>query len=222
VVSQALGPNSGVVAPALTRVRPSWRSSADDRACSAYVTGSGDTVWLSKGRALAEIDALTGLVLDTRVLPAASNAPGTACYGVRYTAGRLLASRSSDGAIGYLDSVSGAFAPIVTGFRGIDARERADHAAAWAVGFRSLWIDLNGTLVEVDLKTGKTVARIRVGAAGGGLTVDGASGVWVLDPSGHTLIRVDPATRRVSKRIALSHPAYSITSGYGRIWLALG
>ena len=81
---------------------------------------------------------------------------------------------------------------------------------------------MNGTVVEVDLKSGKTVARIPVGAGTGGLTVDPASGVWVLDPSGHTLIRVDPATRRVSKRIALGHPASSITSGYGRIWLALG
>jgi len=220
VVSQARGPNAGVDLPALAPIKV-WAATSDGRACSSYVTGSNDTVWVSQGRRLAEIDALTGLVLETRVLGAAGKAATHTCYGVSYTGARLLASRSPGASIGYVDPTRGGFAPIVTSVAGITAQVGGDQIAAWAVGFRALWIVANGALARVDLRT-RTVTHVLAGVAAHALVVDPASGVWVLVDRGRTLARVNPATLGVSRRMALQRPARGIALGYGRLWLVFG
>jgi hypothetical protein len=212
---------SGVNPTAVTRITP-WPPSPGDAGCAAFVTGSGTRVWFSKGRHLAEIDARTGVVLGTRLLPAGPQARTATCYGVRYTGGNLLAARSPDSSVGYLDPATGAFRSIVVSFSGLGARRGRKDAADWAAGFGSLWIDAKGTLVQVAVSTGKIVAHIPVGTGGGSVVVDPSSGVWVIDASGRSLFRINPATRRVSKRIRLGHRACCVAAGFGRIWVTLG
>ena len=220
LVSQARAQNATIDIGALARVTL-WKGPRLDGTCAAYITGAGDTVWVSEGQQLSEIDALTGLVLGNRVLPPAPHAVGATCYGVRYTGARLLAARSPDASIGYLDAATGAFTPVVTAMTGITARRSGNDAAQWAVGFGSLWIAANGTVTRVELRGGK-VAHARVARESEALRVDSQIGVWVLADRGRTLLRLDSATLRVSARIPLADPASDVTSGYGRLWLSLG
>jgi class 3 adenylate cyclase len=221
-VTQGVGVDAGVIAPTRGSIKP-LPATAVAQQCSPYVTGEGTTAWFSRGRQLAAIDVSTGLVSRRLTLPLATNAPRTiTCYGVRYTGGRLFASRSPDAAIGIVDPTNGRFEPIVRYVPGVTAAEDADHATPWAATPETLWIDSQGKLLGVDIKSGKTAARIPLGSSSGQFTIDAGGAIWALDRSGRTLLQVDPAAKRVVKRIRLARPARGIASGYGRVWLTTG
>ncbi len=76
----------------------------------------------------------------------------------------------------------------------------------------------------IDPKTNKLVSEIPLGfkssmiAAGGGY-------VWVVDPKGSTLLKIDPRTRTVVSRIGIAVGAgtvpFGIAVGRGSVWLAV-
>jgi streptogramin lyase len=61
------------------------------------------------------------------------------------------------------------------------------------------------------------VARIETGASPGG-AVSAFGAVWVANDRSGTLVRVDPATNRVTRRIRLRPGLFSVTRGFGAIW----
>jgi hypothetical protein len=220
-ISQAIGGDAGAALRADSPISP-WKASPTDAACAPYVTGSGSVVWFSRGRRLAEIDGTTGLVRQTRTLPLATNAPrSVTCYAVSYSGGHLLAARSPDDSIGTVDASTGKFHPIVTGINGVMPSAGGDAAATWTATPTALWIARNGALLDLDLKTGKTLARLPIGA-GARLATPSTDAVWALGDSGHQLLRVDPATRQIADRISLAVKARDIAAGLGRVWITIG
>jgi streptogramin lyase len=61
------------------------------------------------------------------------------------------------------------------------------------------------------------VARIETGASPGG-AVSAFGAVWVANDRSGTLVRVDPATNRVTSRIRLRPGLFSVTRGFGALW----
>ena len=165
---------------------------------------------------------LTGLILATRVLPAPTGSSVLVCYSVRFSGGQLLASRSSDGSIGSVNPSTGGYAPIARGALRPSVTRAGGSDNRWIFAYGSLWVDTNGTLVDIDARTRSVVARIRAGTAGGDVVADGQGSIWVLEPATGTLIRVSSRTRRISNRIQLSQRPSGVAAGAGRIWVALG
>jgi DNA-binding beta-propeller fold protein YncE len=96
---------------------------------------------------------------------------------------------------------------------------------AMAIDFGALWVVNCRTkaLVRVDLSTARVVAEIPTGVADptGELSVaTGASSVWLLTDAGGVLSRIDPATNRVSARIAVLPHSYAAVFGYGSVWIS--
>jgi class 3 adenylate cyclase len=220
-ISQAIGGDTGAALRADSPITP-WRTSPTDAECAPYVTGSGSVVWFSRGRRLAEIDGTTGLVRQTRTLPLATNAPrSVTCYAVSYSGGHLLAARSPDDSIGTIDATAGKFHPIVTGINGVMPSAGGNAAVTWTATPKALWIARNGTLLDLDLETGKTLARLPIGG-GARLATPSTDSVWALGEDGHQLLRIDPAAREVADRIQLPAKARDIATGLGRVWITIG
>jgi streptogramin lyase len=63
----------------------------------------------------------------------------------------------------------------------------------------------------------KVVARIPTGASPGG-AVSAFGAVWVTNDGSGTLVRIDPAANRVTKRIRLKPGLFSVAAGFGSLW----
>jgi streptogramin lyase len=63
----------------------------------------------------------------------------------------------------------------------------------------------------------KVVARIPTGASPGG-AVSAFGAVWVTNDGSGTLVRIDPAANKVTKRIRLKPGLFSVAAGFGSLW----
>jgi virginiamycin B lyase len=93
--------------------------------------------------------------------------------------------------------------------------------SALAVGEGGVWV-LNqgdGTISRIDPKTDAVVATIASGVATtGGRMVAGEGALWITAP-GLPLVRIDPATNRVTQQFA-GEGGGAIAIGHGSLWLA--
>lgn len=94
--------------------------------------------------------------------------------------------------------------------------------AGAATGFGSLWVPdcASQSLHRVDLKTGKTTAKIAVGN-GGALPAIAASmdSIWVLSDARGTLSRIDPDTNAVVSEIRLETGCASLSFEQNALWI---
>ena len=76
---------------------------------------------------------------------------------------------------------------------------------------------LIGLVAAVAGSSPQVVARIQTGAAPGG-AVSGFGAIWVANDGSGTLVRVDPRTNRVTRRIRLRPGVFAVTRGFGALW----
>ena len=91
-----------------------------------------------------------------------------------------------------------------------------------AYGFGSLWIGgglPDGlSLLRVDPRTQRIVARVRVGSfARHSIAID-KDGVWVSDQLDDRVVEVDPRTMRIERRVSIGGPT-AIAVGRGALWV---
>jgi len=89
-----------------------------------------------------------------------------------------------------------------------------------ALGLGSVWLAAWDTLVRVDERSGRVLARIAVGPSATAPAVARGS-VWLLRRVGETcrLVRVDARTDRVAAGRRLPGSATSVTYADGRLWI---
>jgi streptogramin lyase len=76
---------------------------------------------------------------------------------------------------------------------------------------------LIGLVAAVAGSSPQVVARIPTGTAPGG-AVSGFGAIWVTNDGSGTLVRIDPRTNRVTRRIRLRPGVFSVTRGFGALW----
>jgi virginiamycin B lyase len=88
-----------------------------------------------------------------------------------------------------------------------------------AFGYGSAWIaNYEGNSVSV-IRPGSTQAET-IATPGGPLgTAAGARGIWVVTFWTRELVRIDPETRRVVRRIGVGAGPLSVTVGGGAVWV---
>ena len=93
------------------------------------------------------------------------------------------------------------------------------------VGQKGLWLmTLDGKILRLDRRTGRIVARVPGAFEAADLAV-GAEGVWVYDQHQGTVLRINPATNRVTRTISvISQPLVELSShvlavGNGAVWV---
>lgn len=92
-----------------------------------------------------------------------------------------------------------------------------------ACGFGSVWVPMcdPGALVRLDPFDVRIKAEIQlcVSDSEGGLTIDGF-GVWILGESADVLLRIDPSTNKIARRISVDEGSHVVVSGGGRLWVS--
>jgi streptogramin lyase len=74
-----------------------------------------------------------------------------------------------------------------------------------------------GLVLAVAGSSPQVVARVHTGASPGG-AVAAFGAVWVANDGAGTLVRIDPRTNRVTRRVRLRPGLFSIARGFGAIW----
>ncbi len=96
-----------------------------------------------------------------------------------------------------------------------------------AVGFGSVWVagGNDETLFRIDPRLNAVEATLRIGSADPlrpqpvFFVTAGRRAVWVT--RGNTVLRIDPGTNRVSKRVPLPGVPLDLGSGQGNVWVPL-
>jgi hypothetical protein len=89
-----------------------------------------------------------------------------------------------------------------------------------ALGLGSVWLAAWDTLVRIDERSGRVLAKIAVGPSANAPVVAQGS-VWLLRRVSETcrLVRVDPGMNRVAAQRRLAGSATSVTYADGRLWV---
>ncbi len=99
------------------------------------------------------------------------------------------------------------------------ARVAGLQALSIAAGDGEVWvIDERGELVEIDVRTNRVSNRIEVPAASTTTLAVGAGAVWVTDPVGGSVWRVDPEPEPILRTIPLEVGVAEIAFGEGSVW----
>jgi class 3 adenylate cyclase/streptogramin lyase len=96
-------------------------------------------------------------------------------------------------------------------------------AGAWAVLARDSGLSIGPTsLGVIDPGKHKLVDEIELGFKSS-LIAAGEGYVWVADPNGSTLVKIDPRTRRIASRVGVEAGTIPIglAVGHGSVWLAV-
>ena len=89
----------------------------------------------------------------------------------------------------------------------------AGAGAVWVVGDRTLW--------KVDAGAERVRAAVPLAFSPGGIAA-GNGGVWLVDRGGDAVVRIDPTTRGVVKRISVGHAPRAVAAGDRAVWVANG
>ena len=76
-----------------------------------------------------------------------------------------------------------------------------------------------GTVERIERRTGRTVARVRVGRGPSELAL-GAGRIWAANNLDDSLSRIDPRTNRVTATIPVGEAPVGVAAGEGAIWVA--
>jgi hypothetical protein len=93
---------------------------------------------------------------------------------------------------------------------------------AVGIGFGSAWVANRGndSVTRVDL-TGSRVETLGLNDEPSGITT-GAGYVWVLSDRSKKVLRIEPETNLVTKKVRLSHTPVEVVARAGRVYLAIG
>jgi DNA-binding beta-propeller fold protein YncE len=93
-------------------------------------------------------------------------------------------------------------------------------AASVGVGEGAAWVALPGEVLRFDLATGEGTDTVTYGLFVGRspAVVAGAGGVWAIQTA-KTVIRIDPATKAITARIAVGEGAGALALGFGALWV---
>jgi DNA-binding SARP family transcriptional activator/ABC-type branched-subunit amino acid transport system substrate-binding protein/DNA-binding beta-propeller fold protein YncE len=99
------------------------------------------------------------------------------------------------------------------------ARVADVRAVSIAAGDGDVWVvDGRGELVEIDASTNRVSNRIEVAAASLTVLAVGAGAVWVADPVGGSVWRIDPEPEPILRSIPLGVGVAGIAFGGGAVW----
>ena len=99
------------------------------------------------------------------------------------------------------------------------ARVAGVRAVSIAAGDGDVWVvDDRGELVEIDARTNRVSNRIEVAAASLTVLAVGAGAVWVADPVGGSVWRIDPDPEPILRSIPLGVGVAGIAFGEGAVW----
>jgi DNA-binding SARP family transcriptional activator/DNA-binding beta-propeller fold protein YncE len=93
-----------------------------------------------------------------------------------------------------------------------------------AIAFGSVWIiagQTNDTVWRLNPETRKPDAVVDVGKGPVNVEAD-AYGVWVALRDSGTIVRIDPRTNTVTKRVHLGYKPQGMTVGAGALWVTVG
>ena len=108
---------------------------------------------------------------------------------------------------------------ISTRTNDVVARVTGVRAVSIAAGDGDVWVvDDRGELVEIDARTNRVSNRIEVAAASLTVLAVGAGAVWVADPVGGSVWRIDPEPEPILRSIPLSVGVAGIAYGEGAVW----
>jgi streptogramin lyase len=169
--------------------------------------GAG-AVWvaLPAGDEVRRFDAVTGRLRDRIPFP------GPTALALD---DRTLWVATADGRLHRLDIDTRA--STVTATTGTVTRIRVGQGGLWLM-------TLDGKILRLDRRTGRIVARVPGAFKAADLAV-GAEGVWAYDQHQGTVLRIDPATNRVTRTISvISQPLVELSShvlavGNGAVWV---
>ena len=187
---------------------------------TGVAAGEGYLWVLDRGDAetsLLKLDPETGETL------AASDVPDTSS-GLEAGAGAVWLLEEDTGSVLRLDRASGE----------VEHRVRVGDSSSEVVAARgAVWVaasddEKGGRVVRIDPQTARVVAEIETSGAVESVTVDGARGdIWAVSPDqtrgpeGHEdgqLLRIDPASNRVSQRLAVPGGVSDAVAGDGAVW----
>jgi YVTN family beta-propeller protein len=175
-------------------------------------TGFG-SVWLSKSKshAVYRIDPATNTVVAT--IPVGSDAE----LGIRAAGGYVWIPDTTDHSLTQIDPARNAVVRVIP----IDIADDPEGSIAIADG--DVWYLCNrggtdsGTLVRMNLESGRAVATMRVPR--GSHAVEAAYGaIWVAASGGHSVVRIDPRTNRVVAEVRVHAGPRFMAVGFGSLW----
>jgi YVTN family beta-propeller protein len=105
----------------------------------------------------------------------------------------------------------------------IDGRIQVGEPVAprwFAADGTSLWVHEPTSLVRVDLATSAVTGTVPLNWMDYGYDTTGAGSVWQTDYENNVLVRVDPATGKVIKRIPVASAPEGVAVTEGSVWVA--
>jgi YVTN family beta-propeller protein len=96
-----------------------------------------------------------------------------------------------------------------------------------AVGDGAVWVVTQQSLWRLDPATNRLLGSIHVGQTAQGSVAAGAGAVWIMSFTDHALLRLDPESGSVAKRIPLGplifpvNPWHGIAVGEGAVWVGV-
>jgi virginiamycin B lyase len=140
------------------------------------------------------------------------------CLGILATADRVWVPTCGDSVVNEIDPQSNSIV------RRIHVPIKRGREGSFAITDGSFWIPDNvsdsssSTIVRVDMRTGRVIARVATGARSD-VAVSGFESVWVASSGTNTVVRVDPSTNEVVARIPVGGSPKFMTAGEGALWV---
>ena len=75
--------------------------------------------------------------------------------------------------------------------------------------------------MRIDPDTNTVTATAYVGEGLNSITADGAAGVWVSSESSRSIVRIDPATGDVAKRVPIGNRPKGLAVSGNQVWVAV-
>jgi branched-chain amino acid transport system substrate-binding protein len=176
--------------------------------------GNGDT---SRGdiftESVSRLDPESAITVETIELPRGRTRPSGYEFSRRQIAvtGSAVWAINPDLSVSRIDPRTNRLVARVAGMR----------AANIAAGSEGVWIVEEGGIAEIDPRTNAVARRIDVPAESLAALAVGAGAVWIADPEGGSVWRVDPAARPddvVLRQIPLDRWVGEVAFGEGAVW----
>jgi DNA-binding beta-propeller fold protein YncE len=176
------------------------------------VIAAGGEIWVANMVSNTIQEVSPGALRVVRTIAVPSGPSGLAAEG-----GRVWFSSIIAGSLGSLDPATGALGTVVP---------LAGGAVRLAAGFGALWVTgTTDALTEVRPRAGAGTPRLYSVTVGNGPIglATGEGAVWVANASGHSVVRLDPASLRIEHTYTSvgGDPLVMAVAG-GRVWVADG
>ena len=179
-----------------------------------WVGNSSDASGETGSASVSRLDPESTTVVETIDLPSGGQGSG---FDVASDRQRIAVTPdavwaiNADSTVSRIDPRSNRFVGKIEGVR----------AANITAGENGVWVVTEGGVAEIDPRTNAVARRIPVPAESLGMLAVGGDAVWVSDPLGGSVWRIDPATdpeETVLRQIALEKWVGPVAFGEGAVW----